>query len=192
MADLLELPATVQAALDANTRYFFVFELTMPAAQGGTIKWTERMRDTLYGGETWSAKTSLLRAVEFPDAAQNAEGHAAVSIYDSDGAWEKNLIAAGRRGIPVRLIYLLPHGNGLLYPLATYKLKTVDCRSRFDRREGRLLSIFVEDALFHSDIVAGEWTTDEFQRGEDENDNSLIIADEATETELHGVRAWGQ
>ena len=90
----------------------------------------------------------------------------------------------------MRIIHLLPHGAGLYFPLSVFHGFTVEARPKFDRREGRLLSLLVEDHLFHSKIVPGEWTTDEFQRAatpEGESpDNSHILAGKARAAHWHG------
>ena len=196
MADVIAIPATAQAALDAGAGYFFVVELALPAAQGGTRRWTSAMRPTVYDGETWVADESPLRAIEFPDAAQNAEGHVAISLFDANGTWAANVQAAGQRGRPVRIVHLLPHGAGLLFPLSTFVGITVEARTVQDRREGRLLRLFVEDALYHSKIVPGEWTSHEFQVGESkrrglaeaEYDNSHVLANVARKVPWHGTK----
>ena len=187
MSDLIDIPATAQAALDAGVMYTIAFELTLPAAQsadgaGEPWRYIAWHRSITYGGETFVAADSPLLRFAWSDAKQDAEGRAAVEFADPLGVWEGRFTAAGMRGNAAVLHTLLPHGNNMWWPMETFRAETDSIERLQDSQRGRVLKILCEDQMFRAKFVPGEWTTDGYQRklsaekGQTPQDNSHIIA----------------
>lgn len=169
MSDLIDIPAPVQAALDAGAMYTVAASIQLPdalSADGAGAPWllTAHDADVLYNGTTYKAADSPLLRFDFATAKQSSEGNAAMVFADKGRLWENRIAAAGIKGNAVTMLTLLPYGDGQWWPMDTFNAHTDSLDPRHDRREGALLNIIVQDALFRAKEVPGEWATDGFQR----------------------------
>ena len=182
----IAVPATAQAALDAGVMYVLCVSLTLPAAQsadgaGAPWLWTNAHKNVEYQSRNYLANKTV-RSTEFPTSARNAEGRVALTLYDPDRLWEQRMRSAGVRGKAVELLYLLPHGNKLWWPMQTFRGNTESVEPVNDRRDGNVLRLLVEDAVYAAKEARGEYTTDGYQKmlssqaGQTPHDNSHAIA----------------
>ena len=191
----IDVPATAQAALDGGAMYVLCVSLTLPDAQsadgaGAPWRWTTAPRNVEHDGATHLASGPVSH-VEYTSPAHDTEGRAALVLEDADRLWERRLSAAGPRGNAARLLYLLPHGDGLWWPMATFDAFTEAAEPKTDPRRGRLLRLLLEDALYRAKTARGEYATDGHQRmlsaeaGQTPHDNSHAAAHLSRQVRWH-------
>ena len=168
MTVAIDIPATAQAALDSGAMYVLCASLTLPDAQskdgsGAPWLWTTADSNVPYGGAEY-VRDGTLHGTEWSSPAQQAEGRIALALLDPHGAWEARMLAAGVRGHAVLLAHLLPHGDGLWWPMNVFRGSTESVESRVDPAEGKITRVLCEDRIFQAKVVPGEFTTDGFQR----------------------------
>ena len=187
MTDVIDIPASAQAALDGGAMYTLAAVLTLPAAQSADgagapwrfVRWPDAIT---YAGQRFDAADSPLIRSAWSTAKQDSEGHAALELLDPRGVWEGRFVAAGVQGNPVTVLHLLPHGLGEWWPMDTFPAETVSVEPLFDPSLGRVLRVLLEDQIYRAKLTPGEWTTDAHQRklsaaaGQDPPDNSHIVA----------------
>ena len=192
---ITDIPATAQQALDAGAMYVVCASLTLPAAQsadgsGAPWRWTAGQRNVLHETRTYLADKTV-RNVEYSTSGQQAEGRVALVLFDSERLWEKRLVAAGTRGNAVELLCLLPHGNKLWWEMSRFDGATESIEPLTDPRDGRVLRLLVEDAVYQAKIVRGEYATDGHQKalsaeaGQTPYDNSHAAAHLARQKRWH-------
>ena len=169
MTDVIDIPAPVQAALDSGATYTVAASIQLPNAQsadgnGAPWRFTAHDADVPYNGTVYLTTDSPLLRFDFATAKQSAEGNAAMVFADHSRVWEQRLAAAGVKGNAVTMLTLLPYGDNQWWPLDTFNGFTDTAEPKHDRREGGLLRVIVEDALFRAKEVPGEFATDGFQR----------------------------
>lgn len=168
MTTPIEVPAAAQAALDAGRMYVVAAELALPAAQsadgaGAPWLWTTAHRNVLHGGKTYLAG-KVLRNTAFSALDRRAEGRVSLVLFDPERLWEARMLAAGVRGNAVAVQFLLPLADGTWWRMQRFAGTTEAVEPTVDRRDGRLLALKCEDALYRAKIVPGEFSTDGRQR----------------------------
>ena len=195
MTDVIDIPPAAQAALDGGAMYTVAASIQLPNAQsadGNGAAWlfTAHDADVPYNGATYLAADSPLLRFDFPSARQSAEGEAAMVLADPGGVWESRINAAGMKGNAVTMLTLLPYGNNQGWPMDTFNAFTDSIEPKHDRREGRVLRVVCEDALFRAKEVPGEFATDGYQRKLSAQANQSPYDNSHKITSVSRTRRW--
>ena len=192
MPSPIVLPAGVQDSLDGNFRMFTLIELVLPAAQGGTYRWTTLGWDFDWqppGGSapvTWS-RTNPFKFIDDSRTIPGEEGTVAMVLTDPKRLWLARIRSAGTRGHTVRIFWMVPLATwpADAWQMAGFSGKTQAVRPlRNQNSGGQETRVIAEDKMYYSRFDRGADTSDGYQRSLDPDDDSHVIAHTAIKLPL--------